>query len=94
MKAALAPLALLALAALGAGCSDQATGNPKGQPAPPAQPGYGQPPPGGAQPPPGYGQPPPRPEAEPPVQGPADTPRLDPDPPSPPQGERGPTPPS
>jgi hypothetical protein len=73
-----------------------------GQPAPPAQPGYGQPPPGWAQPPPGYGQPPPaapaapaRPEAEPPVQGPGDTQRLDPDPPSPPpQGERGPTPPS
>jgi hypothetical protein len=70
-----------------------------GQPAPPAQPGYGQPAPGWAQPPPGYGQPPPaapaRPEAEPPVQGPGDTQRLDPDPPSPPpQGERGPTPPS
>jgi hypothetical protein len=72
------------------------------QPAPPGQPGYGQPPPGWAQPPPGYGQPPPaapaappRPEAEPPVQGPRDTQRLDPDPPSPPpQGERGPTPPS
>jgi hypothetical protein len=71
-----------------------------GQPAPPAQPGYGQPPPGWAQPPPGYGQPPPaapaaptRPEAEPPAQGPGDTQRLDPDPPSPPQGERGPTPP-
>jgi len=72
------------------------------QPAPPGQPGYGQPPPGWAQPPPGYGQPPPaapaappRPEAEPPVQGPGDTQRLDPDPPSPPpQGERGPTPPS
>jgi hypothetical protein len=64
-----------------------------GQPTPPAQPGYGQPLPGWAQPPPAA-PPAPRPEAEPPVQGPGDTQRLDPDPPSPPpQGERGPTPP-
>jgi hypothetical protein len=71
----------------------------------PPQPGYGQPPPGYGQPPPGWAQPPPaapaappsaasRPEAGPPVQGPGDTQRLDPDPPTPPpQGERGPTPP-
>ena len=38
MKAALVTLALLMMVALGAGCSDQATGNPKGQPAPPAVP--------------------------------------------------------
>jgi hypothetical protein len=63
-----------------------------GQPAPP---GYGPPPPGWAQPPPAAPAAPPRPEAEPPVQGPGDTQRLDPDPPPPPpQGERGPTPPS
>jgi hypothetical protein len=66
---------------------------PWNQPAPPAQPGYGQPPPGWAQPPPAA-PPAPRPGAEPPIQGPGDTQRLDPDPPPPPpQGERGPTPP-
>jgi hypothetical protein len=73
-----------------------------GQPPPPAQPpwnqparpGYGQPPPGWAQPPPAAPAAPPRPEAEPPVRGAGDTQRLDPDPPSPPRGEWGPTPPS
>ena len=38
MKAALAALGRVMTAALSAGCSDQATGNPKAQPAPPAVP--------------------------------------------------------
>jgi hypothetical protein len=72
-----------------------------GAPQPWGQQGWGQPPPGYGQPPPGWAQPPPaapaappRPEAEPPVRGAGDTQRLDPDPPSPPRGEWGPTPPS
>jgi hypothetical protein len=59
-----------------------------------AQPGYGPPPPVPQPPPPEQQPPPPQQQPPPPLRGPGDTQRLEPGPPPPPEGDRGPTPPA